>query len=190
MSKELRNIIIAAGLSLIFALITGYFVYDTGNSLAQQNTDNAALEEDIKTLQTKAADLKGLNDQLAKLTENFNQYIKILPTAEVATDERLRTTVQGWCNQAQIEWDDLTVEKPRPAGNGFVEVAVSIHSNGSFDQFLKFLNLLERHEQFFKVNSFSLSPTGSPKFGADGKQVIDMGLSMSISTFTYVTAKK
>jgi Tfp pilus assembly protein PilO len=194
MSKELRNILIAAGLSLIFALIASYVDYDTNNDLQDVLAKNTQLEADIKAAVDKVQDpltgIKPLQDQLRNLNENFNNYIKILPTAEVATEERLRKTVQSWCDQSQIDWSTLTVEKPKAAGNGFLDVGVQFTTTGSFDQFLKFLNLLERHEQFFKVNSFSLSPMGTPKVLADGKQIIELQINVSVSTFTYITTKK
>jgi len=196
MQKDLRNTIIAIVITIIASVVAGYMDYDTNNDLQSMLDQNKVLEENCVRLETTKgqAQLDELTKQLKELNENFANYVKILPSAEVATEERLRRTVQGWCDAAGLEWEnlDVTKEKPKPGVGAklgeFQETTVAIRATGSFETFVKFLNNLERHEQFFKVNSFSLNPKPPIRF-VDNKQQIDLNLSMIISTYTYVPTK-
>ena len=59
----------------------------------------------------------------------------------------------------------------------------SIKITGDFQQFVKFLNFIERHESFLQVTSFALSPLG------DLEKADTLAADIQISTFRYNAPK-
>jgi hypothetical protein len=115
--------------------------------------------------------------------------VKILPSAEVATEERLLKVIASFCDAAQVRLDEVIQKQGKPGGGGktgdFVDVTVSFRIFSDFDAFVRFLNLLERHEQFLKVNSFAVAPSGQPRV-VEGKDVIDLNITIEVTTYKYI----
>lgn len=194
MSKDLRNTLIAAALFIAIACGLGYKVSDTSSDLEQVTKDNQALEDEIKQNNDYIKRAPKLQQQLNELNANFRDYVKILPSAEVATEEKLLRTVQGYAEGAQVRMEELTTRQAAGKKGGgkmgeFEEVSVDFRITCDFDSFVRFLNLLERHEQFMKVNSFSVTPSPTPRI-VDGKEVIDLAVNIQVSTYKYIPTKK
>ena len=86
-------------------------------------------------------------------------------------------------NRAKLDVLEILAQPPRRS-KGFLERSVRFRVAGSFRQFVLFLNLLERHENFLQVRSFRLSPAGD-MVGADGKPDIKLTASLAVATFQY-----
>lgn len=206
MSKDLRNILIAIGIFLAAAGVAGYFVYDTWDDLDDLTTKNADLDTQITTLsgQVNKSMLTTAQGQLEELNKNFNSYIKILPPADLATEDLLSRSVRKWCHDAHIETTGLTIDngaKPTLAnlGGDFLEVQIQLEASCTFPQFVDFLQLVEHNgaksnarandkdtnfSQFFSVTSFVLSPTIKASDPSDVK----MRASVTLSTYKYKPA--
>lgn len=197
MSKDLRNTLIAAAVFLILALVSGYYVYDKYNELEVVSGENQTLEKQIKDLKEVASDkvLETLQKQLKELEINLKEYVKILPSGDVATDENLIRTVSGYVAQAGVGLDNYTTGRGGSKPD-FEEITVTLRMKGTFENFVTFCNLLERHESFLRVNSFSLTPTGpaslataTPGSNVMVRDVIPLGISVEVSTFRYLPRK-
>src|SRR5271170_2909319 len=190
MSKDLRNTLIAVALFVALAGVMAYFVSDTQDQLNDVTKANGDLETQIREHNNYIANAPKLQRQLKELDDNFRDYVKILPSAEVATQQKLMKVVQAYADAAQIRIDELG-EKGSTAKKGggsklgeFEEVTVSFRIDADFDAFIRFLNLLERHEQFMKVNAFSINPSPKPRI-VEGKEILDLAITIEAATYKY-----
>jgi len=194
MSKDLRNTLIAVAIFIALAGVMIYFVTDTQDELDKVSKENAELEEQIKSNKTYIERAPRLQAQLNELNANFRDYVKILPSAEVATSEKLLRTVQAYADAAQIQVVELSERVGAGKKGGgklgeFEEVSVNFRIEADFDTFIRFINLLERHEQFMKVNAFAVTPAPAPRL-VDGKEIIDLGVQIEVSTYKYIPSKR
>lgn len=191
MPKETKTVLI---FGIIFAVLAGFayfFVNETQVKLDEKKAENAALTDEIAALQ-KEADLEdALIVELESLKVNFKEYVKILPASEVATEERLLAMLQEKCERTQFGLGNYTAKKPKRGakkkrkGGGFKEIDVTLRATGTFEQFLRFLNALERHESFLRVNSFACTAAAQPERDEDGKETWPLTITLNISTFRY-----
>jgi Tfp pilus assembly protein PilO len=198
MSKDLRNTLIAAAFFLLVAVGLGYWTYGKKTELDEMKAANAGLQAEIDKLQQEASQkvIEALQKQLSELTVNFKEYVKILPSEDVATEDNLLRVVQKYFTDAQITWDNYQMR--RGPVTDFQELTVRINGSGNFEQFVNFLNMLERHESFLRVNVFSADPdmagmkiaSGNQSQGFGAKDEIPVRLSVEISTYRYVPKKK
>jgi Tfp pilus assembly protein PilO len=196
MAKELRGVLIFAGVFLVLALFAAYFVHNTMQEVDQIEAEIATMEQDIERLENEAKKHDALVEELENLKANFAQYVKILPAAEVATEERLMDLIQEKCERSQFGVGTYRVKPQKKAGKrktrggGFQEIDVSLSAKGTFEQFLRFLNSLERHESFLRVNTFTCTSAGRAVQDAEGNETWPLAISLNISTFRYEAGGK
>ncbi|MDC3378917.1 type 4a pilus biogenesis protein PilO [Planctomycetota bacterium] len=195
MTKELRNVLIAAAGFLILAVAAFYFVNETKEEVAKKEVVIEGLEGALVKLQTEAARREDLERQRDQLKGNFSQYIKILPSAEVATPEELINVIQEKCERSQLVLKQIQY-KPATAGNrgkkgstqAFQELEVVLQATGTYGQFVRFLNLMERNPSFLRVNTFRCMAPGRPLIDPEGNEFYPLNISLHISTFRYQAA--
>ena len=194
MSKDLRNTLIAVALFVALAGVMVYFVTDTQDQLDQVTKACAELETQIQQNNAYIAKAPQLQRQLKELNDNFRDYVKILPSAEVATQQKLMKIVAAYAESAQIQLEHLTERSSQGKKGGgklgeFEEVSVSFSIDADFESFVRFLDLLERHEQFMKVSAFAINPASKTRV-VDGKEIIDLSVTIDASTYRYIPTKK
>lgn len=195
MNKEMRTTAITAVLILIGAGVLGYFVNETLTEIETVSAANAELEGQIATLKAKVDTMPALQVELENLKTNFAQYIKILPSPEIATPERLLELIQEKCERSAFQLK-TTSFKPGAAKvgagsrGGFREIDITLAAEGSYEQFLRFLNGLERHESFVRVNSFTCTVATQAKKDAEGKDTWPLTVALNISTFRFDSGGK
>lgn len=192
MTKEAKTTAIAASLVGIISL--GFVVMVKGelDKKDEQEKAAAALDADIKKLEAKVATKESLDQELENLKTNFGQYVKILPSPEIATQERMMELVQDKSERANFPVKSF-VEKQQKAAIGkkgavksaFREIEITLNAEGTFEQFLRFLNSLERHESFIRINSFNCTAATQSKVDEEGKTVWPLNVQLNISTFRF-----
>ena len=188
MNKEMRTTAITAALIIVGAVVLGYFVNETLTEIDAVTAANTELEGQISTLEAKVATRPALEQELATLKENFAQYIKILPSPEIATPERLLELVQEKCERSQFQLKSFNfrpLADQKRARGGFREIDITLKAEGPYEQFLRFLNGLERHESFVRVNSFNCTVGTTAKKDAEGKDLWPLTVALNISTFRF-----
>ena len=214
MTKELQMIVVAA---LIFVGITGglgYWGMTISDDVAAKNTELDGIEASIKKNDKIIAKRKDLEIEKDKLDKHLSRYVTILPPPEVATPQTFLRLVQEKVERSQLSLQSIVfVEekakkgkaKRKPKGKGkasskkkagpaFEELRVNLEAQGSYDEYLRFLNSLERHETFLRVNSFTCAIDedamqdafeSGQVGGEDGQIVWKLRIEMQVSTFTY-----
>lgn len=188
MTKETKTTAVAAALIAAISLVLIYFVSNSLDEKALKEGEKATLETDIAGLTAKVALIEPLTLELDNLKANFAQYIKILPSPEIATQERLMELVEEKCERADFQVSRFETRPSLSAKkSAFQEIEITLTAKGTFEQFLRFVNSLERHESFVRVNSFNCTaPTVSVPDPADPlKQIWPLAVSLNISTFRF-----
>lgn len=195
MTRETKATAIAAGLVAVISMGFVYVISDSLDTQTAKEAEKAQLETDISGLEQKVAKTEALTQELENLKANFAQYIKILPSPEIATQQRLMELVQDKSSKTSFGLErfdlkkDLAAAAARRSKTAFQEVEIALTAKATFEQFLRFLNSLERHESFVRVNTFTC--TASPAAGPDadaGNPLLTIAL--NISTFRYDSGGK
>lgn len=186
MNKDTKVTAITAALIVVGALVLLYFINETSTKIDEVTAANATLETEIAELQAKIDTIPGLQQELENLKQNLALYIRILPSPEIATPERLLELVQEKCERAQFVLKNFGF---KPTSNkrgkgGFQEIELTLTAEGTYEQFLRFLNGLERHESFVRVNSFSCNVAATSKKVED-KEIWPLTVTLNISTFRF-----
>ena len=208
MSKELRSAVIAGVVFLLLAVGAGWQVSNTSTEIEKKSGEIKALEKKIGDLTKKIEERNGLEEQLNAIKLNLNEYVEILPSPEVATEEGLLQLVQNKSGDFEISSLTIKEDKKKKSSKGkkgkkgggqaaFEEILISIRGRGTFEQFLRFLNELERLElettdrrnedsqRFLRVNSFSCVPPRSPEINDENEVTWPLTVSLEVSTYRY-----
>lgn len=115
----------------------------------------------------------------------LSKSLKILPSPEIATPERLLELLWECTKQSGVHmrcmgcrW--MAGAKARPAVGDFGDVYLIWYFDGTFPAILQFLSALERHETFVRINTFDLSATPADERRSHGGP---LRLVADISTF-------
>lgn len=193
MTRETKATAIAAGLVAVISMGFVYVISDSLDTKTAKEGEKAQLETDISGLEQKVAKTEALTQELENLKANFAQYIKILPSPEIATQQRLMELVNDKSVKTAFGLERFDLKKDSAAASArrtktaFQEVEIALTAKGTFEQFLKFLNSLERHESFVRVNSFTC--TASQGTDGDGLNP-PLTIALNISTFRYDSGGK
>lgn len=163
------------------------------DELGEARLANKRIEQDVDALKARAEQRELLTRKLEELQSAVKEYVKILPSAEIATEEELQRLVSRRARQAGVRIEKLEVEpvkrKPirgrsrrarkKAEAEPFSEVELRLVLEGGFVPFVSFLNTLEKDERFLKVTFFQL---GEP----DERELIKAEL--RLSSFSYKVA--
>lgn len=201
MTKELQMIVVAA---VIFVLITGglaYWAMTLSDEVALKEGEIAAVQQKINAADKEIKKKPDLEAEKEALDKHIARYVTILPPPEVASKQSFLRMVQEKCERSQLNAKSIVFVEPKAkravrgkkkptVAPGFNEVKVDIEAISTYDEFLRFLNSVERHETFLRVNTFScrvipFDEDEGPKEGDDGEIVWKLDIRLQVSTFTY-----
>ena len=202
MTKEVQMIVVAA---VIFVLITGGLAW-WGMGLSDEVTAKevaiAALDQSIKKAEDEIAKKPKLELEKEKLDKHIARYVTILPPPEVASKQSFLRMVQEKCELSQLTATSIVFVAPKAlpkaavgkGGPAFEEVKVNLEAEGTYQEFLRFLNSVERHETFLRVNTFNcrVIPFDAEKGPTVEQEEIvwKLNIRLQVSTFTYKTTTK
>lgn len=202
MTKELQMIVVAA---VIFVLITGglaYWAMTLSDEVALKEGEIAAVQQKINAADKEIKKKPDLEAEKEALDKHIARYVTILPPPEVASKQSFLRMVQEKCERSQLNAKSIVFVEPKAkrgskkkgakaaVAPGFNEVKVDIEAVSTYDEFLRFLNSVERHETFLRVNSFScrvipFDADEGPKENEEGEIVWKLDIRLQVSTFTY-----
>lgn len=194
MSKEIKSVLMTAGVFLLVASVLGWFVYDNSVRVEELTATNQGLETEIKKFKDRAAERESMEKKLVQLQNAVKEYVKILPNPEIATEEQIIKTFSDYSRRANIRIDEILRQSKRPqrARRGakrpkktdFEEKKVQFRIKGQFDEFVRFLNFIERDESFLQVRSFSLT-AAPPEQKEKLTRRRELNVLLTVSTFRY-----
>jgi len=190
---------IAGALLLLGGL--GYLIYDQMDQNAMIQTEIDGIDAEIQGLDAIIAtrdSKKALRDAQDQV---FRQLVEILPQYSERQEERIYEAVTQYGSVAKLQFRGVVVGLrppsgpapaggPQPAGQAapkdFAQTELTCRFEGTYYNFLKFLNLVENHESFLRIDEVLLSPTGAQPVDANPDQK-ELQIRVKISTFAYVS---
>ena len=179
-------------------LAYGYFGYqERGQHMAALETLDTN-DRDAKAKLAKVGDLRETAKEMAAILE---EYVTILPTEDEARAEAFLVHIDNFSRNSGLEMLKGAAEQtPESRGSRrgkgkqdekkFVLHRYRFSLRGSFPSFLKFMNRVENHPRYLRIDSFDVRPFGA----ADRDDGIDelvlaedprKEIEVVISTYTY-----
>ncbi len=203
-----QKLIAAVAIFVVVIGSLGFAIYkQTGdNADLQQSVDGlrneiAGLDAIIATREQKKKNRDAQEDVLKSL-------VSILPPYSERQEERVYEAVTQYASLAKLKFGGIipraVVSAPvRPTGGGppgapappappkppgaaasdFAQTELALKFDGTFFNFLKFVNMVENHESFLRVDQLSLVPA-RPTAGPQPEN-LDVTVTVKISTFQY-----
>jgi hypothetical protein len=198
--KNMTTLIGAGAGALIILLVAGLMIsrqYSKAREL-QGKIDELQAQIDMhRAVAERGPDLERKKDQIAR---TFDKFVTIFPKKENA--DRVFDTLQLYGAQTKIDIKRVGIveEAPtepgrpgaaRPAGpkgpqyKNFGTRENTIEVEGTFFDFVEFLNKLESHREFLQVDSFTMAPKRDAGRGGDAGAEIKLTITMKLRTFFY-----
>lgn len=208
LSERQRIIVTAACFVLVLAGV-GCLVYvkvkERGEFLG--SLDLLVQEEKLAT--EKIQRIPGLREERSKLINIIDQYAEILPRDEHVEQDTFVEIIDGYRRDTKVIIQKAEYMKPKaaaasspkdkaPARENFMRHRYKFKLLGTVPDFIAFVNKIENHTRFLKVDAINIRPVGSqPGEGTDdlsdkvddeelaraGESVKEIEL--TVSTYTY-----
>ncbi len=177
---ERQRLKLAIAITGVLALVLIFMIWREIRQISDLQTKIADSETKLSDLSIEVADLSELLAERAFLEQTLEEDVKILPDEKEVADflytlDDVREEAKVSPN-VQCKPQLFTTLKP-PKGSGLVPHTWELTVDGPFAALVKFVNLFEIHEQFFRVDGFEI------------KQSLDdpdeRNMKLKITTFTY-----
>lgn len=199
---EKHKIIIVAS---VFVVIVGglgtvnYFKFKERSDLLAQ-IDKHLHEEQVST--EKVKQIPELREKRSKLINVIDQYTEILPKEEHIEHEKFVETMDAYRRDTKIviqkaEYMKVKTDEKGSKQETFIRHRYKFKLLGTIPDFIEFVNRIENHTRFFKVDAINIKPLGATDDSADelGDQQDDTVLAaasekvkeieLTVSTYTY-----
>ncbi|HZN59408.1 MAG TPA: hypothetical protein VFD71_15155 [Planctomycetota bacterium] len=200
--NEKQKIIITAGIFLILVGGLGalnYFKFKGRSELLAQ-LDKFSAEE--QALTAKIKQIPDLREKRAKLINIIDQYVEILPKEEHVQHEAFMEIIDAYRKDTKIiiqkaEYVKKKDDEKSPKQENFIRHRYKFKLLGTVPDFIEFVNKIENHTRFLKVDTIKIRPLGTlEESGEDlGEKPDDDELTaasepvkeieLTVSTYTY-----
>ncbi len=152
--------------------------------------DNKKLEQEVDSIQARIgkmelikAEISDLRQERRRSIEAINDLTKILPTEAETSHSDLLELLRQFATASGVSVTSLLrpTEVPEP-GMPIMRYKYEIMVEGTFPQFVRFLNHIERHERFLKVDSFEVANLGT---GPIWPETPEKKMRLRLTTYTY-----
>jgi Tfp pilus assembly protein PilO len=144
----------------------------------------ATVQSNIKVQEKEKQKIRPLERRRKERVEAINQLTRILPSEAETSHSRFLTLLSGFAMNSGVEviMLDPPRELPDPSLR-IVRYTYKLHLDGTYPQFVRFLNEVETHTRFLQVDTFDVSNlrTEPNYWPEDAKKKIVV----EITTFTY-----
>ena len=160
-------------------------------------------KEEEQAATNKIRQIPDLREKRSKLINIIDQYAEILPKEEHVQHEIFVETIDNYRKDTKIVIQKAEYVKPKDADEkkvkqeNFVRHRYKFKLLGTVPDFIEFVNKIENHTRFLKVDSISIKPLGSrDEAGDDLSERADddeltrasevvKEIEMIVSTYTY-----
>ncbi len=206
-SNEKQTLIVTVSVSAVLTLIFLVLIYmdrqtvyageDPGPSDPEGQLEAQAIPEDewgerrkIQDLQAKTKLAQAEADKMSERENNVIVFRQIVERdAAYLPDEEdvnlFAETVRDFENASGVLMTNVSDLTLKPSGQAISTLPISLQLEGSFDQFLKFLNMFESYDRLVNTRSFTVT-TGEVTVDANDLKTARHGISLSLLTYVYV----
>jgi len=175
------------GGALFLCLLGGGGVYWANGLVEDETAAIAAKQGEIKAAEAKIAKIPNAEREVIVLRENLSEYVRILPNGQEL--EEFINVIWEFERQSGVS---IGMFKPgaksRQAKNSkFSSVVYQFELTATIWQTMRFMNLLENHERFIKVNALQLKSGGKKRPGdqsRSGDEIVH-DIKLTVETFVY-----
>lgn len=193
-------------LVVVFAVAVlgeGLFAYSCLTKRSDLRSDLEKLEKEERDAKEKISQIPRLKKEAKELAQIIEDYAVILPTrAEVSLDafledieDFMRDTSLVMITGAPVEKRRVTKKKPKkgqaaPEVDNFDQHKYRFQLEGTYLDFVKFINRVENHTRFLEILQLKISPSGG-ETKSGGSEEIRLAenprksIEVVISTYTY-----
>lgn len=156
----------AAAFATVALAIGGLSYYKTRERQDLQAKMRRCLEEEAAA-NAKLARIPGLREERVKLANIIDQYAEILPREGEVQHDTFVDTIDGYRRDTKVVIQKAEYIRPRSEKEGagtkesFVRHRYRFKLLGTVQDFLNFVNKIENHTRFLKVDAISIRPVGS-----------------------------
>lgn len=159
------------------------YQYDGNQSLSDKIIE---VNNEIKGQEDRVKKIPGLEKERKNVVEAIGDLTEILPSESVAAHAKFLDLLRQFAEDAEIRVEALTVVAEGIDPDPDVPIKkykYNIVAKGSFPKFVLFLNLIEKHTRFLKVDSFEVS---NKQVGPDyWPETEEKKITLQLSTYTY-----
>lgn len=203
--NEKQQLYLVIGVFVLIAvgeLAYGYFGYEERGRHLQALERLDVNERDAKAKLSRVADLRETAKEMAAILE---EYVTILPTEEEAREEAFLVAIDNFARNSGLDMRNGAAEevpesrasrrgKTKQDEKKFVLHRYRFNLRGSFPAFLKFMNRVENHPRYLRIDSFDLKPFGAEDRDAGIDELVlaedpRKEIEVVISTYTYSKPK-
>ncbi len=127
-----------------------------------------ALEEEQKKANDKIKRIPELREKRAQLANNIDAYAEILPKEEHTQHDAFVEIIDSYRKDTNIQIQRTEYLKPKPGGEAgskkkenFLRHRYRFKLLGTVPDFLRFINKIENHTRFLKIDTITIKPLGS-----------------------------
>ncbi len=164
--NDRQKMIVAAG---VFVVVTGglgtlnYFKFRERSDLLAQ-IDRYSAEEQAATAKIKQ--IPELREKRAKLINIIDEYAEILPKEEHVQHEAFMEIIDGYRKDTKIiiqkaEYVKIKEDEKAPKQENFIRHRYKFKLLGTIPDFIEFVNKIENHTRFLKVDAINVKPLGA-----------------------------
>lgn len=177
--NEMKKTVISAVAVLVVVLAASGWTYMGWRKCRQAETALEQKKTQVAQLREKIARIPELRQEKTKLQEELAEYETILPNDRDLNN--IFDTLSSFTKDSGVTILEFKPERERQDRPGesssYKQVSYDLKLEGDFFQVIKFINLLENHKRFVRIDSLEM-----------GKRDLDEPLgetSIQISTFVY-----
>ncbi len=200
--KQLLIVAVFCGFLFVGELTIGWTLKSENDEIAGRLS---ALEARKASAQAKIRTIPMMQDKAESLSSIVRDYTAILPEKDEVRRDAFVDTITGLCRDS-----GLTIVKAEPvkvlekarvvsrrdarnavpqAKEAFTRHKYRFEMTGEFSQLHRFINSVENHPRFLRVDGIELFPSGDST-GLEAASSPDKRLSVMISTYVYEDTKK
>lgn len=200
MGSNMQKIILAAAAFLVVFGGLCAATYSQYNEKEKTLATVNQLQDEIGVYEAKIATRDEKRRHKEAIEDNFGELVEILPQANPRQRDRILDALTSYGSQARVKFvrvivtEDLKsapgAPQPPPApgakpfGDAFEQTQLAVQYEGTFQNFMKFLNLIEVNSltgNFLRVDEVNLDPGR----GEDVEPKV-LNITIKLSTFSYV----
>ena len=189
----------------VFALVfvgEGAFAYRYIAEIGEHNETVQRLEQEELDAERKIQQIPNLVSKAEDLANIIEEYAQILPNEKEVRFDAFLEDIDGFTHDADVRIMNATPEKvvdpsKRKAKNkkkkgrikdkrAFVRHKYRFKLEGTFLGFLRFVNKIENHPRFLRIDEFSIEPVEKKKSGeVESAENPLKAIELVVSTYTY-----
>ncbi|MGE3165830.1 MAG: type 4a pilus biogenesis protein PilO [Planctomycetota bacterium] len=197
---EKQQFVVVIVVFAVAILGEGLFAYSCLRKRTELKETRIKLDQEEAEAQAKIAMIPKLRKESEELAQIIEDYAEILPTeAEVSLDAFLEDIEQFIQDTSLVIVNGAPVEKkfvakkkgaPEAARVNFEQHKYRFQLEGTYLDFVRFVNRVENHTRFLEIVEMKIAPTGKTGRGEGGEEIrlaenSRKTIELVISTYTY-----